>query len=186
MSTIIDNLYNEINDIILKLENESEISLALDAKRHFTKIFVLSSASYFEDEIQKILEKFVTITSSEDKRLINFVRKKAILFQYHTYFDWGEKGNPLKPRKNANSFFAMFGNEFKERINDEIKDKEDVKKSIECFIELGHIRNILVHNNFAAYNNIPKTLEEFYSMYLSAEGFISFISEHLINNSGEN
>lgn len=178
---IIHSLYKEADDIIDQLNKSGEISSSSDARRHFTKIFILAAASYFEDQIQKILVSFAAKCSSNNKYLVSFIRNKAINLQYHTYFNWGEKNNPDKPGKNANTFFSLFGPEFKKMICDDIKDKSDIQESILCFIELGHMRNILVHSNFASYNNISKTLEEFYTLFNEANKFVIYLEKTLLS-----
>lgn len=179
-ATIINSLYRETDDIISQLNETGEISLSSDAKRQFTKIFVLSAASYFEDRIQKMLISFAAKHSNNNKYLISFLKKKAINLQYHTYFDWGKKNDPENPGKNANAFFSLFGPEFKESISRAISKEEDIQYSIKCFIEIGHIRNILVHSNFASYNSLSKTLDEFYKLYEEAEKFVDYLEAILM------
>jgi len=136
-------------------------------------------ASYFENLIQKILIEYISNQCNNNDKVLNFVKKKAISFQYHTYFSWGEKDEPEKPGKNANTFFSLFGDDFKTDIIREIKSKPDLEKSVKSFLEIGHIRNILVHSNFAAYNNIDKTIDEFHSMYKNSLVFICFFEDYL-------
>ena len=112
--------------------------------------------------------EFVTRISQEDERLISFVKKKGINMEYHTYFSWGEKDEPEKPGKNANQFFSLFGENFKSKMNNTIRQNKDLDDSVKAFIELGHLRNILVHSNFAAYNFENKTTDEIYLMYQKA------------------
>ena len=180
MNPIIESIYNESLDIINKLNDISEISLAIDAKRNFTKIFILSAASFFEDQIQKIIIEFVKISSNNNDEVICFLKNKAIAYNYHTYFAWGEKGQPDKFGKNANAFFSLFGEDFKNKINKIILTRPELGISIKCFLEIGHMRNILIHSNFAAYNNISKTIEEFKDMFIEADKFIIFLEEILL------
>lgn len=176
---IIDALYNEATDVIDHLRSADEISLALDAERHFNKIFVLSCASYFEKELQTIVKQFVATVSRNDQRLISFVDNKAIAFQYHTYFNWGERNNPDKPGKNANTFLSLFGEEFKKRFADLIQGSPQLEEAIKAFIELGHLRNILVHSNFAAYDNLQRTLLEHRKLFDKAQHFVHVVRNEL-------
>jgi len=179
MPTIVDKLYEEANDIINKLQSTEEISLASDAKNYFTKVYVLSAASYFEKEVQDLLINYIKESSSNNELLTNFVKKKAINFQYHTFFNWGEKDDPTRPGKNANTFFSLFGNTFKVEINEKISSDVELQTAIKGFLEIGHIRNILVHSNFAAYNSIPKTIEEFHDLFVNGKRFIDFFKKYL-------
>ncbi len=175
METVVDSLQREYDSISKFLEESKETSLASDLNKHFKKILVLSSASYFESEIYQILIECITQKTNNDSRIVNFLKKKAISQQYHTYFSWGEKNEPTKPGKNANSFFSLFGNEFKVIAAKEVENNVELGKSILAFLELGHLRNILVHSNFASYNLDTKTTEDIYSLYKNSLTFIEYI-----------
>lgn len=179
MNTVVDSLQNEYISILSFLKESNETSLASDLNKHFKKILVLSSASFFESEIYKILIECVTQKTNNDSRIVNFLKKKAISQQYHTYFKWGEKNDPAKPGKNANTFFSLFGDDFKVIAAKEVEENEELGKSILAFIELGHLRNILVHSNFASYNLDTKTTEEIYSLYKNSLKFIDYIKQKL-------
>lgn len=180
MPTIIDALHGNYTDIINYLEKSAQPSLSSDVNKYFKKLMALSIGSYFEHEIQNILIEFVSIASKNDIRIINLLRQKAILMQYHTYFDWGEKDRPEKPGKNANKFFAMFGDQFKNDVQEDIKKNEGLGDSIKAFVELGHLRNILVHSNFAAYNFENKTTAELYELYNKAVQFLEYLRHKLL------
>jgi hypothetical protein len=153
--------------------------LSSDANKYFKKVIVLSSASYFEHLIQDLLVDFISRETNNNTKAVNFFKKKAISLQYHTYFTWGEKNNPDKPGKNANTFFALFGDDFKKSVETEIKASSDLEASVKAFLEIGHLRNILVHSNFAAYNLDNKTTEEIFELYKTGMPFIEYIKSKL-------
>jgi hypothetical protein len=177
--TIVDHLYGEYTDIVAYLNDSNQPSLASDTNKYFKKIIVLSSASFFENEIQSILVDFVGASTDNNLRIINLLKKKAIGQNYHTFFAWGEKNDPNKPGKNANVFFSIFGDDFKLEVQEEIKNNERLDKSVKSFLELGHLRNILVHSNFAAYNLDNKTPEEIYLLHQESVLFIQYIRNKL-------
>ncbi|SDS06256.1 hypothetical protein SAMN05216421_0833 [Halopseudomonas xinjiangensis] len=177
--TPVDVLNSEYHSIVEFLNENSQPSLSSDVNKYFKKVIVLSSASYFEHRIQDILTKFVEEKTNNDICAINFFKKKAIGMQYHTYFTWGEKGNPDKPGKNANSFFALFGDDFKKAVEATIKDSPALDLSMKSFLEIGHLRNILVHSNFAAYNLDNKTTDEILELYGNSVPFVDFIEQVL-------
>jgi len=179
INTVVDSLHEEYNSIISFLEQSKQTSLASDLNKNFKKILILSSASYFESEIYKIIINCVTQTTNSDPRIINLLKKKAITQQYHTYFTWGDKDDPSKINKNANTFFALFGDEFKSTAQKEVKENIELESSINSFIEIGHLRNILVHSNFAAYQLDNKTTEEIYQLYKNSFIFIDYIKKKL-------
>jgi len=175
----VEIINEEYKSIVCFLKQNGQPSLSSDANKYFKKIILLSSASYFEHKIQDVLVEFISKETNNNLKAINFLKKKAISMQYHTYFSWGEKNNPNNPGKNANAFFALFGDDFKKSIEEEIKNNTELEKSVKSFIELGHLRNILVHNNFAAYNLDNKTTEEIYSLYINSLPFIDYFKNKL-------
>jgi hypothetical protein len=179
--SVVEKLYTEFKDIADYLDDNKQPSLSSDVDKHFKKVLLLSAASYFEHEIQSLIEEFIKWHSNDDVRIVFFLKKKAISGQYHTYFSWGEKNKPNKPGKNANSFFTLFGQEFKNRISNEVKENKDLDDSIKAFLWIGHIRNILVHSNFAAYNLDNNTVEEIYSKYNQACTFLGYLEGKLFD-----
>ncbi|ACH39971.1 hypothetical protein Gbem_2968 [Citrifermentans bemidjiense Bem] len=177
--TPVEILNEEYKCIIAFLDGSGQPSLSSDVNKYFKKVITLSSASYFEHRIQEVLVRFISQESSGNTKVVSFFKKKAITMQYHTYFDWGEKDNPNKPGKNANVFFALFGEEFKRLASEEIKKDPILEESMKAFLELGHLRNILVHSNFAAYSFDNKNTEEIFLLYQAATKFVKFIEDKL-------
>jgi len=130
-----------------------------------------------------MIQEFVKRTTCNDQYVLSLVKKKAIERQYHTYFQWGGD--------NANQFLSLFGEDFKKKLDKEIKNNEELKASIKVFLELGAIRNRLVHVNFAIHP-LDKTAEEIYKMYQKSIIFINFLDRHFktgvsegVDNQGE-
>lgn len=143
--TAVDIFTIEYSNIIKFLDENQQPSLSSDLDKYFKKVLILSAASFFEHEVQNILIDFITKSSNENPKIISFLKKKAINMQYHTYFNWGEKNEPEKPGKNANTFFSLFGEEFKNECEKEVRTNTELDKNIKAFLEIGHLRNILVH-----------------------------------------
>lgn len=165
---IITLRYNEFKEVADHFEKNNDISTKNIIDNTFKKVLVLSIASYFEDKIKTIIIEHIEFNS--DSELIkNFVKNTGLERKYHSYFSWD--------KNNANTFLGLFGDSFKTDIDFEIK-KEPLKSSIKDFMELGRLRNELVHKNFAAFS-IEKTPDEIYSLYLKADYFVSYLSEKL-------
>lgn len=179
--TPIDILYTEYLSVVGYLNENSQPSLSSDVNKYFKKVIVLSAASYFEHRIKEVLVEFIVKETNNHIPALNFFKKKAIGMEYHTYFTWGEKDNPDKPGKNANSFFALFGNEFKKQVEERLRQSPDLTVAMKSFLEVGHLRNILVHSNFAAYNFDNKTTDDVVDLYKNGIPFVAFIEELLLN-----
>ena len=169
--------YTDYLEYYLYLEQKVEISFLSDYGDIFSKTLLLSVASYFEYEIKQIIHKILLTSSS--KILEEFIEKKALNRQYHTFFNW-DGGN-------ANSFFALFGQDFSNFMKEKVRANEELEESIKDFLLLGKTRNELVHRNYAMFN-MNMTVEEIFKRFKSAlifiDSLIPFCNE--FNNSYEN
>jgi hypothetical protein len=170
--TIIDQQYESGNALIAYLKTQQELTLWVEAENNFSKNILLSIASYFENEITEIMIEFAKTRSNNDELIVSLIKTKAIKRQYHTYFDW-DKGT------NANSFFSLFGDNFKIEMYKRVKENQTLELSVKAFLELGQERNKLVHQNFAEIV-LDKTAEEIYTLYKRAILFIDTIRQELI------
>lgn len=168
-ATIIENMHNDNKGILQYLSENGEISYASLLDEKLKKMLLLSAASYFEKEITDTISKYVEKVTNQNETVTAFVQKKAISRQYHTYFNWDAS--------NCNSFLGLFGQQFKEEVQKEIEIRE-LEKSVKNFLELGKLRNLLVHSNAATFS-IDKTSDEIFDLYKSAQVFINFIKEKL-------
>lgn len=178
--TAVDTLNREYASIIKFLDESQQPSLSSDLNKYFKKVLILSVASYFEHEIQNILIEFIANSTNHNSKIISFLKKKAISMQYHTYFAWGEKNEHDKPGKNANMFFSLFGDEFKIECEKEVKANNELDKQVKAFLEIGHLRNILVHSNFAAINFDTKTTDDIFQLYQKGQIFVCYLKSKLI------
>lgn len=170
MPTIVDLLYDDNKTLLNYLQEKGEISLLNNANESFRKSLLLAAGSYFEWVIQEAILDFARENSKAAEPLFELVRNKAIERQYHTYFQWG--GN------NANSFFGLFGDDFKQHMIAIVKANPPLDGAIRAFLELGKMRNELVHENFATFA-LEKTSEEIYSLYSAAVPFVDAFPVHL-------
>lgn len=169
--TIIDTQYDAGQQLVAYLNEKNEITLSSEAENNFRKNILLSAASYFEKEISDIMLEFVSLNSNNNESIIALVTQKVVKRQYHTYFDWDTA-------KNANSFFKMFGESFKVRMTDLVKENENLDIAIKAFLQLGQERNKLVHQNFAEII-IDKTAGEIYNLYKMATSFVGTVRTEL-------
>ena len=136
----------------------------------FRKVLLLSAASHFEVQVRDTLVDYFTEKANGDVPSIAFLRAKAIERQYHTYFKWD--GN------NANQFFGLFGSGFKEFMGRRLQVNPRLGEGMRAFLELGDLRNNLVHRDFATFA-LDKTIEEIYALYDTARPFVQSLGSAL-------
>lgn len=163
-ATVVDRLHNEFSSLIDMLEKSGEISLRSTADENLRKALLLSVASYFEHRMTGNVLSFVEKTTQKNPLVTALVRNKAVKRQYHTWFSWD--------KNNANSFFGLFGDEFRDFMKQKVKNNNELDNSIRAFLELGRERNRLVHQDFGSFS-LEKTSEEIYTLYGSALHFIN-------------
>ena len=162
-STVVDRLRGEFAGLIAVLDKAGEISLRSTADDNLRKALLLAAASHFEHRITEEVLFFVSETTNDHGLTTSLVRNKAVSRQYHSWFNWDAK--------NANSFFALFGEEFRNFMKNKV-DKDDVlDSSIRRFLEIGSIRNRLLHQDFGSFF-LEKTSDEIYDLYRSAMTFV--------------
>lgn len=160
--TAVDRLYSEAKEILGYLDHAGQVSLGLAAQDQFRKAILLASASYFENILSECVTGFATEFANSDL-LVYLVQNKVVSRQYHTWFNWGAA--------NANSFFALFGPDFKTRMSEKCKCDADYQGAVHAFLELGSTRNSLVHQDYATFA-LDKTLDEVYDLYKRAMPFV--------------
>ena len=172
MASPIQSFIDEYNELYSYLLCSGQVSSATQVNNHYRKILLFSCASYYESQINEILNSFVNKNSS-DERLNNFIINKAINRQYHTYFDW-------KQSSNINGFLGLFGSNFKNRISKEIKDSPELCEYVRAFLIIGAERNKLAHENFLEYE-LNKTTEEIITLHNNASKFIDYLKSVLFD-----
>ncbi|MFH9828054.1 HEPN domain-containing protein [Streptomyces bobili] len=154
-------LYDDQQQMLAELQVR-EPSFHSTLQTMLPKVLLLAAASEFEYYVCLHLRDYVRdhVTAPG---IVSLVDRKAINRQYHTYFDW--------PNKKAGPFWALFGKDQKKAIEVEIAAKEPIREGLESFLEVGSVRNELVHSNYATYT-LNKTLEEVYELYRKGSAFV--------------
>jgi hypothetical protein len=150
-------------DLSTMLTDAGEISLLTVMDDVGRKTMLVSAASYFEVGLVEIVQEFCARACGANTLIPSIVTAKAIKRQYHTWFDW--------EKPNANSFFSMFGPDFKRHMQEKIAASSDMERQISAFMEIGRERNRLVHGDYANYT-VEKTAREIYALYLDALEFV--------------
>ena len=169
-SSVIDLMYEDHRALIEYLDGQEEISLRSTVGAIFPKTLAIAAGSYFEERIRGSIYEFIAEASNGQELIIEFTNNKAIERQYHTYFDW--RG------RNANQFFGLFGQNFRSHMETTVRGDSELDEAVKSFLEMGNIRNTLVHENFIDFA-FAKTAEEMYQMYQKALLFVERLPELL-------
>jgi hypothetical protein len=170
-TTFIDTLFKEQKELAAFLQQQDQLSFSLGVEAFLSKTLLLSIASFFESRITNSITDYAARVSKSDEALTSLVRIKAIERQYHSYFQWREGSRSVMP------FFGMLGSALKDAVKQEMK-AGDLAQAADAFLELGDLRNLLVHGNFANYS-LEKTSDEIYRLYGLALRFVIFIENKL-------
>lgn len=164
--SVIDKIYSDHLALTQYLGGQAEPSFNGMIDDDFRKLLALSVASLFEHIITEAVLKFCTIKGAGDPGLFSLVRMKAVERQYFTYFDWNSR--------TANTFFKLFGEPLGTSMKEEVKGDTALKAGCDAFLELGYLRNCLVHQNFASFS-FEKTAQEVYEEYKLVTKFVDYI-----------
>lgn len=131
----------------------------------------MSAASAFESDIKRLIEAFCDRVSEGSQELISLVRLKILDRQYHTLFSWDQK--------NADTFFRLFGDSFRDLAQEDVERDEQLKKGIESFLEVGRLRNELIHNDYATFL-FHETTNEVINLYREGRVFTDYLEQKLV------
>ena len=130
----------------------------------FTKTLIIASASYFEVRLTHAIVDLYRDVPQRSDILAQFVEKQAIGRRFAQLFDW--------EARNANRFYRLFGDVFSRKMKEKIRVNQSLDDSIRASLEIGNIRNDLVHGNYADFQ-LSKTADEVYGLYQSATEFVN-------------
>lgn len=168
--TVVDTIYTDFKDAAAVLSASNEVSLQIMLESNLRKTLLLSAASYFEYTLSREVADYTQEATGGNELIKALVQTKAITRQYHSWFDWNSS--------NANKFFSMFGQAFKEHMTKQINSDEALAAGVKAFMELGQERNLLVHSDYASYL-LNKTPEEIYMLYRQASVFVTAVGTEL-------
>ena len=153
----------EHRELIGHLQTTGDISLLTRVTEAFSKTLLVSAASYYEYRFTEILVGLYEHAGNRSTALAEFVRNQAIGQRFAQLFAWGDH--------NANRFFSFFGGDFRSHMTQKVRQNRDLEESIRAFLELGNLRNQLVHRNYAAFP-LTKTVDEVFDLYQKARLFV--------------
>lgn len=165
-ATVVDELHESFADLLSVLDKAGQVSLRAVADENFRKSLLLAAASYFEHRMTDAVMSFVEDATNRNVLVAALVRNKAVRRQYHTWFQWEQS--------NANSFFGLFGSDFRDFMKQRVKTDDELDGSVRAFLELGRERNRLVHQDFGTFP-LEKTTREIHALYTRAMLFVDAV-----------
>lgn len=142
-------------DYVALVEEVAESPSGLSAvNRTYNKHLVVAAASSLEDFVKESVPDIFVRRGND--RIGAFVTKQVFARGYHTLFDW--KAGTAQP------FFTSFGTECASAFKIALRADDDLKAEHDAFMLLGHLRNEIVHNDFAS-KSIDQTPVEVIGKY---------------------
>ena len=165
----IEELWNDHRDLIAYLQSGNQLQLSSRVEDAFSKTLIVAAASYFEVRLtQIIIDLYIEMTQGAEV-LVLFVKRQAIGRRFAQLFNWGDEA---QSSQNANSFYNLFGSDFSDYMKKKIQNDRDLDASVKAFLEIGNIRNQMMHDNYADFQ-LNKTVEDVYSLYKTAIKFLN-------------
>jgi hypothetical protein len=168
----VESIMRDVSAIEDFFRERQEISFLSVMEATAPKVLLLAAASYLEYLTQRILLEYFKLATNGNEHAIEFVKNKAIERQYHSYFDWTSR--------NANKFFGLFGQKRKAQILRQIAEDDKLASAISSYLELGGLRNQLVHRNYGAFV-LDKTVQDIFHLYESALYFLHRLPSLLLD-----
>jgi hypothetical protein len=173
---LISALFEKYAEVRAYLLDRGEPSYAAEIEAIAPKVLLLASASYCETCVMETLVAYFAERMGAADAGVAFVQNKALERQYHAMFDW--KTN------NVNKFWSLFGPDFKQYAEQRLVGDDELRNDSRAFVELGRLRNQLVHGNYLAFT-LEKTSDEILDLAIQADRFVTRLSEVLNEFQGE-
>ena len=169
--TEVKTFYERQSELIQHLLETKELTFAQDAEQMLQKNLPLAAASFLEEKVCALLLSFVDARTGNCVELRSLVEVKAVKRQYHSLFDWDQTNG-------VNRFLSLFGPAFKGAVAAEIAADPDLQRSAKDFIEIGSLRNKIVHQNYATFI-VDKSAAEIFNLFEGAVQFVGFLDRKL-------
>ena len=146
------------------LKSRNQLTMLSRVEDAFGKTLIVAAASYFEVRLTQIILDLYRESTRHAEPLVEFVRNQAIGTRFAQLFNWSDAAN-------GNSFYGLFGKNFSDDMKSRVRGSRRLDDSVKAFLEIGDLRNRMVHRNFADFQ-LEKTVEEVYSLYQTAAFFL--------------
>lgn len=163
---LISGVYESCTVELQALSERKDLSSYLDVTQLLAKSVLLSCASFYEDEVVRIV-RGVLDSGGLSISVRSWLNSVAIDGQFYKWFDF-------RGAKNTNNFHAKFGPDFRDKMRTVLDAKDRRKTAERDFLELCKKRNECVHRNYAAYS-LDLTIHDIYRKHQSAMSYIRIV-----------
>jgi hypothetical protein len=164
----------ELHDQYVELLQLIDVSTATTShsvlQETLRKSLLVAVGNFFEKRITGEIEVIAREAAPAHPCMQEFVKNKALTRQYHSLFAWREN--------NANAFLSLFGVSFKQRVREKISADQAVRDGEMAFMELGRLRNTLVHEDYMIFPS-EKSAEEIFGTASLANEFVNVVVSEL-------
>ncbi|MGV0596362.1 HEPN domain-containing protein [Mycolicibacterium porcinum] len=155
----VESLYEDYVGLLQDLRDQNPSGLAA-LNRSFHKVVLIAAASNLEARVKRLVK---AIFESQGRAELSVFIDKAVLARgYHTLFSWNDG--------KATTFFTHFGDECSKRFKQLLKSDDDFRVEHDAFMQLGSLRNQLVHQDYASFM-LDATPGELIALYRHAIKF---------------
>jgi hypothetical protein len=159
----VESLYFDYEELVHEMSEASASGLSA-LNRSFHKHLLVASASNLEEQVKELVP-MLFVNHGRDE-MGSFVLKRVLARGYAGLFEWKDQ--------KAQGFFSSFGEDAGKGFKARLRADDEFKANHDAFMRLGHLRNEVVHNDYALYN-IELTPYEIVELFRKACGFIGEI-----------
>ncbi len=169
----IDEIWHDHRELVAYLQSSNQLQLQSRAEEAFGKTLLIAAASYFEVRLTQIIIELYRELTRGAEALAQFVKNQAIGQRFAQLFQWRDGTGSSR---NANQFYSLYGPGFAAFMKQKVREDQTLNDSVMAFLEIGNLRNQMVHGNYADFQ-LNKTVEEVYKLYQSAANFVDGFSD---------
>jgi hypothetical protein len=163
---LISGIFKSCTVELQALSERHDLSSYLDVNQLVAKSMLMSCASFYEDEITRIVRS-VLDAGHHTEPVRKWLNETAVDGQFYKWFDF-------RNAKNTSNFLGKFGKEFKANTRRLLDSRDKRKQAEQAFLDLCQKRNECVHRNYAAYS-LDLTIQEIYNKHKMAMSYIRVI-----------
>lgn len=156
-----------VNEMLF--QNTDLVSFYSNYNNLYTKMFLIACSNSFEKKWLEFLPNFL---GGDNPLTKSFIKTQAVDRKFHTMFDW--------KNKSAGPFYGAFGDGFKKYVAAIIKSDDTLKAKEMAFLELGQLRNLIVHEGIHNYS-LQRDIISIYNIFNESLDYSVFIYESICN-----